>query len=321
MKFKILLTGPIHHEALAHLEQHASTVVQASNDTGLLRELIGDADGLIVRTPLPEDIFDFAPRLKAVVRHGVGLDMIPMAQATAKRIPVANIPGANTTAVAEYCLAAMLSHVRPVVGIDSTFRREGWEAGKHMGGGCAELENLTLGIVGVGAIGTRLGSQAHALGMKVLGLSRRPAAIAPPISAADKRTLFAQSDVVVLSCPLTPETRGLVDAATLKLMKSTAMLINVSRGPVVHAAALAAALRSHELAAAALDVYDVQPLPADDPLWQCPNLTMTPHIAGTTEQSMRRMSMGSVQELLSLLHHRTSRFLVNPEVFDSRDPS
>ena len=321
MKPKVLLTNPIHPDGLAHLEQFASVVVSDSGDAGRLRDLAGDADGIIVRTKLPDDIFDFAPRLKAVVRHGVGLDMIPVARATAKGIPVANVPGANTTAVAEYCLAAMLGHVRPLARIDSAFRGQGWDAGKQLGGSCGELESLTLGIVGVGAIGGRLGTLASMLGMNVLGLARRPAAVAPPIRPVDKPTLFAQSDIVVLSCPLTPETRGLVDAAALKLMKSTALLINVSRGPVIDTPALIEALRRRELAAAVLDVYDTQPLPANDPLLQCPNLTLTSHIAGTTEQSMRRMSMGAVHELLALLQHRTSRFLVNPEVFESRDPS
>ncbi|UHL65226.1 hydroxyacid dehydrogenase [Paralcaligenes sp. KSB-10] len=317
MKPTVLLTNAIHPDGLSYLEQHADVIIPSNENPALLPELVRNIDGLIVRTQLPEDIFDFANRLRAVVRHGVGLDMIPVRQATLKGIPVANVPGANTAAVVEYCLSAILGRYRPLEKIDSLFRQRGWDAGKQVGTACGELNGATLGVVGVGAIGKNLGQLAAALGMTVLGLTRRPDSLPASIQAADKPALFSRADVVVLCCPLNNETRGLVDAAALAMMKKDAMLINVARGPVVDKHALINALNNNELGGAVLDVYDQQPLPGDDPLLTCPRLILTPHIAGTTIPSLRRMSMAAVHELLSLLNHRTSQFLVNPEVFNT----
>ncbi|HET8748025.1 MAG TPA: NAD(P)-dependent oxidoreductase [Ramlibacter sp.] len=160
-----------------------------------------------------------------------------------------------------------------------------------------------------------LAAIAAALGMRVLGLARRPGTLPAGVAAADKASLFAQSDVVVLCCPLTEQTRGLVDAATLAGMKPRALLINVARGPVVDTAALLAALRAGRLGGAALDVHERQPLQPGDAVFDAPNLLLTPHVAGITETSMRAMSEAAIATLLALLAGERPSNVVNPEVF------
>lgn len=312
---RVLLTNPIHPDLLPELQRHCEVVTAPDTQADTLRRLVRDAEGLVVRAQLPADLFDHAPRLRAVVRHGVGLDMIPVEAATARGIPVANLPGSNATAVVEYALAAMLQLRRGLATMDARLRSDGWAAARPLADGGLELAGATCGIVGVGGIGARLAAVLQGLGMRVLGLTRRPETLPAGVHAADKDQLFASADVVVLCCPLNDSTRGLVDAAALSRMKPDAILVNVSRGPVVDTPALLEALRAGRLAGAALDVHDRQPLQADDPVLHCPRLLLTPHVAGITATSMLGMSRGAVATLLALLRGERPHNVVNPEVF------
>lgn len=314
-KPRVLLTNPIHPALRPVLAQHAEVVVAPDPSAPTLTRLIADVDALVVRAQLSATLFDHAPRLRAVVRHGVGLDMIPVEAATARGIPVANLPGSNTQAVVEYCLAAMLQLRRGLALMDQKLRQDGWAAARPLADRGTELGGSTCGIVGVGAIGGRLAGIAGALGMRVLGLTRRPESLPAGMAAADPQQLFAESDVVVLCCPLTEQTRGLVNAATLARMKRDAILINVARGPVVDTAALLAALREGRLGGAALDVHDVQPLTGTEAVFDAPNLLLTPHVAGITDTSMRAMSEGAVATVLALLRGERPPNVVNPQVF------
>lgn len=297
----VVLTSAIHPDEHTRLARHASVRVPADAKPETLKAAMADADGLIVRNPLPADIFDHAPRLKGVVRHGVGLDMIPMEAANRHGITVANIPGANTASVVEYCLAAMLHLRRRLPAVDAMLREQGWGPARAYGEGGGELAGATCGIVGVGAIGSRLAAVARVLDMRVLGLTRRPESLPDGVRAVDKATLMRESDVIVLACPLNEQTRGLIDAAALALARPDALLINVSRGPVVDTAALLSALREGRLGGAALDVHDVQPLPKDAAVLRQSGMLLTPHMAGSTTASMRRMSQGAVDEMLRIL--------------------
>jgi D-3-phosphoglycerate dehydrogenase len=279
------------------------------------KRLIRDVHGVIVRNQLPPDIFEDAPLTRAVVRHGVGLDMIPVQAATEKNIAVANLPGCNSQAVAEYCIAGMLALRRNLVGMDTSLRKDGWAKARPAADNYLELGSSTLGIVGVGSIGTLIATMAQGLGMKVLGLTRRPETLPKGVVAADKETLFSQSDAVVLACPLTDQTRDLVDHLTIAGMKTRAILINVSRGPVVNTDALVVALREGRLGGALLDVFDKQPLTGSEQVFDCPNLMLTPHCAGITESSSFVTSEGAVKTMLTLLHNGRPSNVVNPEVF------
>ena len=312
---RVLLTNPIHPQLQPVLAQQCELVVAPDATPATLTRLIANAEGLVVRAQLPPTLFDHAPNLRAIVRHGVGLDMIPVEAATARGIPVANLPGSNTQAVVEYCLAAMLHLRRGLGNVDRKLRSDGWTAARPLADLSTELGGSTLGIVGVGAIGSRLATIGSALGMRVLGLTRRPGSLPAGIEAADKQMLFAESDVVVLCCPLTDQTRGLVDAATLATMRPHALLVNVSRGPVIDTAAVLVALRRGGLGGAAMDVHDMQPLTGSEPVFDAANLLLTPHIAGITDTSMRAMSEGAIATLMALLRGERPPNVVNPQVF------
>jgi D-3-phosphoglycerate dehydrogenase len=316
LRSRVLLTTPIHPELQDMLAQQCDVVLAPDTRPETLVRLVADAEALIVRAQLPPDIFDHAPKLRAVIRHGVGLDMIPVDAATAHGIPVANLPGSNTQTVVEYCLAAMLHLRRGLATMDATLRSEGWNVARPFADRGIELGGSTCGIVGVGAIGGRLAQVAGALGMRVLGLTRRPDALPAGIEAADKQRLFGESDVVVLCCPLNEQTRGLVDAATVRAMKPGALLVNVARGPVIDTQAVIDALRAGRLGGAALDVHDRQPLTGDEPVFDAPNLLLTPHVAGITETSMRSMSEAALATLFALLRGERPVNVVNPQVFD-----
>jgi D-3-phosphoglycerate dehydrogenase len=313
---KVLLTNPMQDAEQARLATHAQVIVAPSADADTLRAMVADADVLVVRAKLPDDIFDHQTRLKGVVRHGVGLDMIPMDQATARKIPVANMPGSNTASVVEYCINAMFYLQRNMSALALRDPVADWATNRPHADSTRELNGQTLGIVGVGTIGTALAKVARVMGMKVLGLSRRREGLPEGVVFADKQALFSQADIVVLACPLTAETRKLVDAPTLALMKSSALLINVSRGPVVDTAALVAALQAGRLGGAALDVHDTQPIPQGLYPAGMERLLLTPHVAGITESSMTNMSRGSVDEVLRLLQGQRFANLVNPEIFE-----
>ena len=307
----VALTAAIHPEAHARLSAHAEVRIARDASPDALRAVVREAQGLIVRNHLPDDIFDHAPVLRGVVRHGVGLDMIPVERATARGIAVANLPGSNTTAVVEYCLGAMLQLRRGLSDMDATLRNKGWAPARAMADRGTELAATTCGIVGVGTIGAQQAGVAQALGLRTLGLTRRPDALPAGVQAVDKAALMRESDVIVLCCPLTPETRGLIDAAALALAKPTAILINVARGPVVDTPALIDALNRQALGGAALDVHDVQPLPADAAILQARNVLLTPHVAGTTATSMHRMSRCAVDDMLKLLRGEVPSHPVN----------
>jgi D-3-phosphoglycerate dehydrogenase / 2-oxoglutarate reductase len=316
-KPKVLLTNPIHPDLVPELRRHCEIVLAPDQSVATLASLLSDAEAIVVRAPLTPELLSVgcAPKLRVVVRHGVGLDMIPVPIATARGIPVANLPGSNTQAVAEYVIAAMLQLRRGLATMDRVLRNDGWGASRPLADRSLELGGATFGVVGVGAIGARAAEIARAFGMRVLGLARRPEALPAGVEAADKATLFAQSDVVVLCCPLTEQTRGFVDVATVALMKHDALLVNIARGPVIDTCAVLRALRAGLLGGAALDVHDHQPLAGDEPVFDAPNLLLTPHIAGITDSSMRAMSRFAVDTLLALLRGERPSNVVNCEVF------
>lgn len=314
-RFKVLLTNPIHPDYHALLERECDVVVAPDIKPETLKRLISDCDGLIVRCQLPQDIFDHTKQLKTVVRHGVGLDFIPVEAATKKGIVVANLPGSNTNAVVEYCLAAVFYFRRRLDMLDSQLRSQGWAKARSLADPSTEIANTTLGVIGFGSIGSKLVSAASGLQMKTIAFTRRPESLPSHVRPVTKVELFSESDVIVVCCPLNEETRGLVDQASIAAMKPSAILINIARGPVVDTLAIINALKAGRIAGVAMDVHDLQPLSGEEAVFDCPNLLLTPHIASITSSSMRGMSEGSVITLLSILNGDRPKNIVNPEVF------
>lgn len=309
----VMLTNPIHEDGAAILEPIADLVTAEEETDDAFRRAAKDADGIIVRAKLPDDIADHAPKLKGMVRHGVGLDFIPVDMATAKGIAVANLPGCNTRTVAEYFFSALFHLRRPLYRLDKRFRADGWDMARGTAPSTVEVGDTTLGVIGLGAIGgtiARIGSSGF--GMQVLAKSRSRGHMIPDVEETELEELFSRSDAIAVCCAMSDETRGLVNRDLIALMKPGAVLVNMSRGPIVETAALRDALEEGRIAGAALDVYDTHPLPADDPLFKTPNLLLTPHSAAITGTSMRTMSVGAAQEMARILKGEPPVNFVNP---------
>ena len=311
---RVLLSDAIAPAGEEALSVAAEIVRAPDSSPATLRRLAVDVDGILIRSKLPDDIFAAAPRVRAVVVHGTGTDLVPLESATAHGVMVANLPGINAQSVAEYCVMAMLMLGRGILPILGTLKNKTWDEARVMGSGARELAALTLGIVGVGEIGSRLAKIArNGFGMKVLGHQRRLDRLPPEASPASLDQLLAQSDFVVLACPLTPQTRYLLNPKTFGLMKAAAWIINVGRGPVVQEEALVEALRTKKIAGAMLDVYEHYRLEPGHALFSLDNVILTPHLAAVTRESRARASVAAADEMLRMLRGDRPRNLVNPE--------
>lgn len=317
----ILLTDRIHPEAHARLALDADIVVlpdglsHEDSDAALLTMLPG-AQGLIVRRQLPENVFDTPARLCGVVRHGVGLDFIPVARASAHRIPVANTPAVNANAVAEYVFAAMFAMSRQLAFFDHEVRQGNWRSRETAGAKTFDLRGRTLGVIGYGAIGRRIGDIANlGMSMNVVAHTSTPSRLPAYVRALSLKALFSASDFLVVACPLTPQTRGMIDQRVLAFAKPGAVLINVGRGPVICEGDLVSALNEGTISGAVLDVFEVQPLPMDSGLRSHPKVILTPHLAGMTQDAERAMGLLAVDTMLALVRGERPDNVVNQEIY------
>jgi glyoxylate reductase len=259
-------------------------------------------------------MMDRLPGLAVISNYGVGVDHIDLAAAAARGIPVGNTPGILDGATADMGFALLLAAARRVTAGDRYARSSGfmrYDPGYMLG---REVHGSTLGIVGLGRIGKQVARRAQGFDMTVLYCNRRrdeSAEAALNVSYRPLAELLAESDFVMLCCPLTAETRGLIDRAALARMKRTAILINIARGPVVDTTALTEALARKQIYGAALDVTDPEPLPRDHPLLAMETVILAPHLGSATEQTRQRMAEISVENLLlglagQPLQHRVS---------------
>ena len=310
----VFSTHPVHPEVKKMLSKICVLQVASSPDAQAIMAEGLNADVILVSSPIPESYFEQASHLRAAVRHGTGLDMIPIGAATTAGVIVANAPGANAASVAEYVIFSAIGLLRQFRAIDAAFRQQGWAAGRVKADPARDLGGRSLGIVGFGNIGRALVPLASAFGMPVAATTRRPDSLPATVQAMDLDDLVANSDVLVLCCPLTETTRGLISANQIARMKPDALLINVSRGPVVDTKALIAALTIRKIGGAALDVFDLQPLPQDSPLFLLDNVILTPHVAALTDESMFRMGETSAHEIGRILSGKFPKNFCNPEV-------
>jgi len=277
-------------------------------------------DGLLclLTDRIDAGIMDAAgPELRVISNHAVGVDNVDVAAATARGIPVGNTPGILTDATADMAFALLLAAGRRVVEGDRLVKTGGWKTwgpGFMLG---ADLAGATLGIVGFGRIGRAVARRASGFGMRILFNDPSQASPEPGVTAAqvDLATLLKESDFVSLHTPLTNETRGLINAVTLRNMKPTAVLVNTSRGPVVDQEALIDALSAKRIFAAALDVTVPEPLPADHPLLSLDNCIVVPHIASASWQTRQLMSRMAAENLIAGLKGERLPNCANPEVY------
>jgi D-3-phosphoglycerate dehydrogenase len=311
---RILVTDPIDPAGLALLAKSAEVVRPPDTSADTLRAIGREVDALIIRSKLPDDLFEVAPRIRAVTVHGSGTDLVNVKAASERGVMVANVPGGNAQSVAEYCLMALLLLARDFRAIDRSLRTEAWDTARAHAEPALELDRKTLGIIGVGHIGKRLAKMCGlGLDMRVLGHQRRLDALPAGVAPASLEQLLAESDFVVVTCPLTAETHHLINTKRLAAMKRTAFLINVGRGPVIDEAALVDALERKVIAGAMLDVYEHYRLEPGHPLLSLPNATLTPHLAGSTRESRERVSCFAAEETLRMLAGHAPTNFVNPE--------
>jgi glyoxylate reductase len=291
------LPGP----ALQRLtEEHETTIWQERLPPSheVLVEHAATAEGLLtlLTDRVDADLIDHAPHLRAISNYAVGFDNVDVAAAAERGIPVGHTPDVLTDATADLAFALLMAAARHLrAALDAAHQGDWvtWEPGTHLG---ADVYGATLGIIGMGRIGSAVAERAEGFGMTVLS--------APRGDEQALHELLEHADFVSIHAPLTPETRHLINEETLGRMKRSAILINTARGPIVDQQALARALHSKRIAAAALDVTDPEPLPAADPLWQAPNLIITPHIGSATRSARERMTLIAVENLLAALDGR-----------------
>jgi glyoxylate reductase len=274
-----------------------------------LRRRAADAEGLLslLTDRVDADLIAACPRLRAISNYAVGVDNVDLSAATARGIPVGNTPDVLTDSTADMALALMLAAARQIVEADAVVRRGEWLTWEPEFLIGRDLHHATVGIVGYGRIGRAVARRVEGFGCEVLHASRS--------GGLPLGELLERSDFVTLHVPLSDETRSLIDAEALARMKPTAYLVNTARGQIVDQAALGRALREGRIAGAALDVTDPEPLPADDPLLEAPNLTVVPHLGSATHVTREAMADVAVDNLLAALAGERMPHCANPEVY------
>ncbi len=260
-------------------------------------------DALIVRQgKVTQSVIDASPRLRVIAKHGVGVDNIDLHAAAARNIPVVRGMGSNSRAVAELTITLALALLKEVPWLDAAVKRGEWPKPTFIG---RDIGDTVLGLVGFGSIGQHAARMARGLGLQVRihdPHAREAIGAFDPACERALDDLLRESDIVSLHCPLTRETRHLLDRTRIALMKRGACVINTARGPLIDEEALCEALHSGQLGGAGLDSFTEEPPPAGSPLWSAPNLIATPHIAGVTAGASRAMAQMAAQQVIDILN-------------------
>jgi D-3-phosphoglycerate dehydrogenase len=311
----IYSTHHLHPRAAEMLESLGTLRIASALDAETLTKEGSVSDVVIVRAPIPPALFDNAGSLRAAIRHGAGLDMIPVEVATKSGVLVANVPGVNARSVAEHVFFVAMGLLRQFRTMDRDLRSNGWLAARKHADENRELAGKTIGIIGFGSVGREVMRIARdGFGLTVIVNSRSAKSVPEDARFVSVDELVGEADIIVLSCPLTDETVGLMSKPRIGRMRPGAVIVNVSRGPVIDDDGLIAALKEKRIGGAALDVFVTQPLPADHPYFSFDNVIITPHMAGITEESMMRMGTGAAEEAARVLANELPLNLRNPEV-------
>lgn len=278
-----------------------------------------EADGILVQyAPITDNVLGQLPRLRAVGRYGVGYDTVDVRAATRRGVAVSNVPDYGTEDVSDHAVALALSLDRGVVQFDRRVRRGNSDFAEMRP--LHRLSTRTFGIVGLGLIGSATARKALGVGYNVIAHDPRLSGVGAEhqgVSLVTMHELLARADVVSLHVPLDASTRHLIDAEALARLKAGAVLVNTCRGGVVDTGAVHAALRSGQLKAAALDVLESEPLPADDPLLELDNLILTPHVAWYSEEAYSELKTRTAENVADVLEGLPPRNILNPEVLSS----
>ncbi|MEJ2556119.1 MAG: phosphoglycerate dehydrogenase [Anaerolineae bacterium] len=322
MTHKILITDDLSSQGLAHLESAGDVKYDVVKGLApeMLAQHIPGYDGLIVRSSVKvtEHVLAAANRLKVVGRAGVGVDNIDVDSASRRGIIVMNTPGANTIATAEHTMALLLALCRHVPEAHYTLQKTGqWDRKRFIG---RQLHRKTIGIIGMGRVGTQVTTRCQAFGMKVLTYDpylSDDLARELKVNRVDLDELLARSDFISLHTALTPQTRRIINAETIAKMKDGVRIINAARGALIDESDLVEALQSGKIAGAALDVYSQEPLPADSPLHKLDNVIITPHLAASTVESQRDVSVQIIDQMLNALREQDFCNTINMPIVDA----
>ena len=308
MSKTILVTGPdLDLAAVRLVTEHGYRTVHTPPyaDSAVISDYLQEtgAEGIVSRMGrLDAAVMDAAPHLKVISKHGVGVDNIDIQAAADRGIPVLVATGANAVSVAEHAIALLLATVKRILPMDAGLRDGRWEKPGFSG---REIAGSTMGLMGMGAIAQATGRIAKGLGLTLAGFDPfAPDSAFAELGVARCNTLedlLARSDILSLHCPLTEETRGIIDADAIARMPEGAYVINTARGGLIDEAALVTAIRSKHLAGAGLDTFAVEPPAADHPYFAVPEIVLTPHIGGVTRQAGARVGVEAVRGIFQIL--------------------
>ena len=318
---KVLVADKISSKGVAWLrKQPGLDVVEAyGSPHAKLLELVRDVHAIAVRseTKITAEVIAAAPLLKVVGRAGVGVDNVDVDAATERGVIVMNTPSGNTIATAELTFTHLLCGARPVPQAAASMRAGQWDRKSFSG---SELFRKTLGIIGLGRIGSEVARRAQAFGMRVLAFDPYLApsrAKAMQIEAVPLDELLAQSDFITVHMPLTEDTRHMIDEAALAKCRKGVRIFNCARGGIIKEEALVAALKSGHVAAAGLDVYENEPLPASSELRKLPNVTLTPHLGASTAEAQDAVGVEIAEQIADVLNGGVIRNAVNMPTLDA----
>ena len=306
-KFKVLLYEPMHRHGTKVLEEKCDVIYAESFDEERLIGQTRGVDGIIIRAKgaVTKNIIQSASRLKVIGRHGVGMDNVDLLAARERGIEVVYAPFANSQSVAEHFVAMSLTLAKKLRVADIALRNGNWNARYELRG--IELWEKTLGVVGFGRIGqctARICSEGFGMPIMYYDVAHYPE-IEAELGArrVELEQLFAEADFISLNLPLLPQTRGMINGDLVRLMKPSAFLINMARGPVWKEDDVVRALRENWIAGVGSDVFEVEPASPDNPLFKMDSFVGTPHMAAHTEEGMIRMSMVA-KDIIAVLEGR-----------------
>jgi D-3-phosphoglycerate dehydrogenase len=311
---RVLVCDGLHRQGVKIFEKAKSFEVEVHDriEAKELLDLISDCEGVVIRsrTQIDRRVLQRAANLRVIGRAGIGVDNIDIEAATHAGVLVMNTPGANAVAAAEHAMALMMALARHIPRADESVRAGKWEKKKFVG---TELFNQTLGVIGLGRIGSIVANRAHGMKMRVLAYDpyvSDDAAARLGVELVSPQKLFRQSDFISIHTPFTEETKGLLDEAAFKMMKRGVRIVNCARGGIIDESALYEVIKKKKIAGAALDVFSQEP-PVNNPLLSLPQVIATPHLGASSEQAQMNVATAIAEQMVDYLQNGLIRNAVN----------